>query len=60
MNQRKVDTTSSQVKLKIYLDFHSLQEKQRRMQSNDIVRFSHFTWTFINSIKHPKKYLEQH
>ena len=30
MNQMKVDTSSSQVKLKIYLDFHSLQEKQRR------------------------------
>ena len=31
MNQMKVDMTSSQVKLKIYLDFHSLLEKQRRI-----------------------------
>lgn len=31
MNQMKVDMTSSQVKLKIYLDFHSLPEKQSRI-----------------------------
>lgn len=28
MNQMKVDMTSSQVKLKIYLDFHSLPESK--------------------------------
>lgn len=28
MNQMKVDMTSSQVKLKIYLDFHSLQKSK--------------------------------
>lgn len=30
MNQMKVDMTSSQVKLKIYLDFHSLPEKAKK------------------------------